>query len=113
VSEVHDLLPLQRKKVGSFLYPYGAFPDDEYEQQEGFETEYQTPDGEEPVGERYRTEALVSAEKLVPLFLDLCELLPERVFVSLERASADVYTRWDEFVSDEVPRQEFLEVFKA
>lgn len=111
MSDVHDLLPLQRKKVGSFLYPYGAFPDDDYEQQEGYETEYQTPGEDEPAGERYRTEALVSAEKLVPLFVELCGLLPPRIYVSLERASADVYKRWDEFVSDEVGREEFLEVF--
>lgn len=109
MSEAHELLPLVRKKVGSFLYPYGAFPDDEYEQVEGFETEYQS---EDEAGARYRTEILVSAEKLIPLFLELCELLPETVFVSLERASADVYSRWDEFVSGAVPREAFEEVLR-
>ena len=110
----HDLLPFVRKKVGDFLYPYGAFPDDDFEQHEGYESEYQTPTGEDdPTGERYRIEALVSAEKLVPLFLDLCQLLPARVFVSLERSSADMYSRWDEFVSDEVDREEFLEIFRG
>jgi hypothetical protein len=114
VSDVHDRLPFVRKKVGDFLYPYGAFPDDDFEQQEGYESEYQTPNGEEDSGtERYRVEAMVSAEKLVPLFLDLCELLPPRVFVSLERSSADMYSRWDEFVSEETDRDEFLEVFRA
>lgn len=111
MSDVHELLPFVRKKVGDFLYPYGSFPDDDFEQQEGYESEYQTPSGDEQV-ERYRIEVLVSAEKLVPLFLDLCALLPEQVVVSLERASADVYSRWDEFVSEEVGRQEFLELFR-
>lgn len=114
MADAHDLLPLVRKKVGDFLYPYGSFPDADFEQHEGFETEYQTPEGDEDeAGERYRTEILVSAEKLVPLFLDLCELLPERVHVSLERASADLYSRWDEFVSEEVERRDFLEIFRA
>ena len=109
-AESRDLLPLVRKKVGDFLYSYGTFPDDDFEQREGYETEYQTADGEE--GQRYRTEVLVSAEKLVPLFLDLVGLLPERVFVSLERASADLYRRWDEFTSAETSRTRFLEVFQ-
>jgi hypothetical protein len=114
LADAHELLPLVRKKVGDFLYPYGAFPDADFQQREGYETEYQTPsDDEEGDGERYRTEILVSAEKLVPLFVDLCELLPPRVHVSLERASADMYSRWDEFVSDEVDRSEFLDVFNA
>jgi hypothetical protein len=39
--------------------------------------------------------------------------LPARVFVALERASADAYSRWDEFVSDEVSREEFIETFQA
>jgi hypothetical protein len=112
VSDVHELLPFVRKKVGDYLYPYGAFPDDDYEQQEGYEAEYQTPADEEG-GERYRIEVLVSAEKLVPLFLELCELLPDELSVSLERASADVYSHWDEFISDEVSKEEFLETFRA
>jgi hypothetical protein len=112
LADAHDLLPLVRKKVGDFLYPYGSFPDTEFEQHEGYETEYQTPHDDDE-GERYRTEILVSAEKLVPIFLDLCELLPSRIHVSLERASADLYSRWDEFVSEEVDRADFLEIFKA
>ena len=98
------------RRWGDFLYSYGTFPDDDFEQREGYETEYQTADGEE--GQRYRTEVLVSAEKLVPLFLDLVGLLPDRVFVSLERASADLYRRWDEFTSAETSRTRFLEVFQ-
>lgn len=114
MSEAHEMMPLVRKKVGDFLYPYGSFPDEAFEQHEGYETEYQTPEGDEDAGgERYRIEILVSAEKLVPLFLDLCALLPEDVHVSLERASADVYSRWDEYVSDVVGKDEFLEIFKA
>lgn len=109
MSETYELLPLVRKKVGAFLYPYGAFPDDDYEQAEGYETEYRSDD---EAGARYRTEILVSAEKLVPLFLDLCQLLPETVCVSLERASADIYSRWDEFVSEQVPRQDFEAVLR-
>jgi hypothetical protein len=111
LSEVHERLPFVRKKVGDFLYPYGSFPDDDFEQQEGYESEYQSPQADEEGGERYRVEVLVSAEKLVALFGDLCTLLPQRVSVSLERASADAYSRWDEFVSDEISRQEFLDIF--
>jgi hypothetical protein len=113
VSELHDLLPLVRKKVGEYIYPYGAFPDDDYEQQEGYEVEYYTPEEDDPTGERYRIEVLVSAEKLVPLYLDLCTLLPESICVALERASEDAYSRWDEFMSDEVPRLRFLELFRT
>jgi len=117
LADAHELLPLVRKKVGDFLYPYGSFPNDPFEQHEGYETEYQSGggggDSEDEGGERYRTEILVSAEKLVPLFVELCELLPPRVHVSLERASADMYSRWDEFVSDEVERSEFLDIFHA
>lgn len=111
MSEIHERLPFIRKKVGDFLYPYGSFPDDDFEQLEGYESEYQTPQTEDESGERYRVEVLVSAEKLVGLFKDLCTLLPEQIFVSLERASADAYSRWDEFVSEEVPREEFLDLF--
>lgn len=112
MSDAQDLLPLVRKKVGEFLYPYGSFPDDAFEQVEGFETEYQSDDADED-GPRYRIEILVSAEKLVPLFLDLCRFLPSRVFVSMERASADMYSRWDEYLSEEVSSAEFLEMFRA
>ncbi|MFQ5600673.1 MAG: hypothetical protein ACE5G2_08965 [Candidatus Krumholzibacteriia bacterium] len=114
MSEFHELLPLIRKKVGSFLYPYGAFPDDEYEQEEGYESDYFTPDSDDPMGDRYRTVAVASAEKLVPLFLDLCELLPESVQVVLERASEDVYTERDVFLSESrVDRGQLMEVFQA
>jgi hypothetical protein len=110
VSDVHELLPFVRKKVGDFLYPYGSFPDEHFEQTEGYEAEFSAPESDASGG-RYRVEILVSAEKLVPLFLDLCAVLPERVRVSLDRASADLYSRWDEFVSEEVSRQEFLATF--
>jgi len=112
VADAQELLPLVRKKVGDFLYPYGSFPDDAFEQREGFETEYQSDSGEAD-GPRYRIEILVSAEKLVPLFLDLCRLLPAHVFVSMERASADMYSRWDEYLSEQVPSAEFVEMFRA
>ena len=97
MSERLELLPFVRKKVGDFLYPYGSFPDEQYEQPEGYEIEYHTPDADAEAGQHYRVEILVSAEKLVPLWLDLCTLLPERVRVSLDRTSADLYNRWDEF----------------
>jgi hypothetical protein len=114
VSQPQELLPLIRKKVGSFLYPYGSFPDDDYEQVEGYESDYFTPPDEEGSGERYRTVIMVSAEKLVPLFLDLCALLPQRVHVVMERASEDIYTERDVFVGEtEVTREQFIEVFKA
>jgi hypothetical protein len=114
VSETNELLPLIRKKVGDFLYPYGAFPDDDYEQVEGYRSEYFTPDADDQLGDRYRTTIVVSAEKIVPLFLDLCTLLPAHVHVVLERASEDIYTDRDVFVSDsEVDLEQFVEVFKA
>ena len=114
VSQPPELLPLVRKKVGAFLYPYGSFPDEDYEQAEGFESDYFTAPDEETVGERYRTVVVVSAEKLVPVFLELCQLLPERVHVVMERASEDIYTERDVFLSDtEVTREQFIEVFKA
>lgn len=111
MSERPELLPFVRKKVGDFLYPYGSFPDEHYEQHEGFELEDHTTDSEDGLGSHYRIEILVSAEKLVPLWLDLCTLLPERIRVSLDRTSADIYSRWDEFVSGDVSRQEFLSTF--
>ena len=114
MSQAQELLPLIRKKVGSFLYPYGTFPDEDYEQIEGYESDYFTAPDEEAVGDRYRTVVVVSAEKLVPLFLDLCALLPEQVHVVLERASEDIYTERDVFLSDsEVTREQFMEVFKT
>jgi hypothetical protein len=114
VAQAHELLPLIRKKVGGFLYPYGSFPDDDFEQGEGYESDYFTPGEQDPVGERYRTVAMVSAEKLVPIFLDLSALLPPEVHVVMERASEDVYTERDIFVSEEeVDREQFIEVFKT
>ncbi len=110
----HELLPLIRKKVGGFLYPYGAFPDDDYEQPEGYESDYFTPDGDDPMGDRYRTVVMVSAEKIVPVFVDLCQLLPPRVHAVMERASEDVYTERDIFLSEsELEREQFLEVLRA
>src|SRR5262245_36467818 len=113
MAERHELLPFIRKKVGQFLYPYGSFPETDFEQAEGYESEYQTQEQSAGEGERYRVEVLVSAEKLVPLFLDLCTLLPARVFVSLERASADAYSRWDDFVSEEIDKEDFVDFFRA
>lgn len=114
MSQAPELLPLVRKKVGGFLYPYGSFPDEDYEQLEGFESDYFTAAEEEAPGERYRTVVVASAEKLVPLYLDLCQLLPERVHVVMERASEDIYTERDVFLSDaEVTREQFIEVFRA
>lgn len=114
MSHAHELLPLIRKKVGGFLYPYGAFPDDDYKQTEGYEADYFTPDGDDPIGDRYRTVAMVSAEKIVPLFLDLCELLPDTVHAVMERASEDVYTERDVFLSEsELDLEQFVEVFRA
>ena len=114
MSQAHELLPLVRKKVGNFLYPYGSFPDEDYEQLEGYESDYFTAEDDEAPGDRYRTVVVVSAEKLVPLFLDLGQLLPERVHVVLERASEDIYTERDVFLSEsEVTREQFIEVFKA
>ncbi len=110
----HELLPLIRKKVGGFLYPYGAFPDEDYAQPEGYESDYFTPEGDDPMGDRYRTVVMLSAEKIVPVFVDLCGLLPEQVHPVMERASEDVYTERDVFVSDTVvDREQFLEVFRA
>lgn len=114
MSRTQELLPLIRKKVGGFLYPYGSFPDDEYEQLEGYESDYFTPPDDDAAGERYRTVVVVSAEKLVPLFLDLCGLLPPTVHVVMERASEDIYTERDVFLGEtEVTREQFIEVFKA
>lgn len=114
MSQAPELLPLVRKKVGSFLYPYGSFPDEDYEQMEGYESDYFTSADEETIGERYRTVIVLSAEKLVPVFLELCQLLPERVHVVMERASEDLYTERDVFLSDsEVTREQFIEVFRA
>ena len=110
----HERRPLIRKKIGDFLFPYGSFPDEEIEQGEGYETEFFTPPNEDQMGDRYRTVVMVSAEKIGPLFLDLCALLPARVHVVVERASEDVYTDRDVFVSEiEVEAEEFVEVFKA
>jgi hypothetical protein len=114
LSQTHELLPLIRKKVGDFLYPYGAFPDEDYEQAEGYESDYFTSGDDDPMGDRYRCVTVVSAEKLVPLFVELCALLPSRVHVVLERASEDVYTERDVFLSEsEVEREQFIDVFKA
>ena len=114
MSQAHELLPLIRKKVGGFLYPYGSFPDDDYEQPEGYESDYFTPDGDDPMGDRYRTVVMVSAEKIVPVFLDLCALLPEKVHAVMERASEDVYTERDIFLSGvELDLEHFVEVFRA
>jgi hypothetical protein len=114
LSKAHELLPLIRKGVGGFLYPYGAFPDDDYRQAEGYESDYFTPDGDDPMGDRYRTVTMVSAEKIVPLFLDLCELLPDKVHAVMERASEDVYTERDIFLSEsELDLDQFVEVFRA
>lgn len=114
MSETNELLPLIRKKVGSFLYPYGAFPDDDFEQREGYRMDFFAPGSEDPLGDRYRTVIIVSAEKIVPLFLDLCGLLPESIHVVLERASEDIYTDRDVFVSDtEITVEQFIEVFKT
>ncbi len=114
MSQAPELLPLVRKKVGDFLYPYGSFPDEDYEQLEGYESDYFTPPDDEATGDRYRTVVVVSAEKLIPLFLELCQLLPPKVHAVLERASEDIYTERDVFLSDtEVTREQFIEVFKA
>lgn len=114
MSQAHELLPLIRKKVGNFLYPYGAFPDDDYEQPEGYEADYFTPEGDDPMGDRYRTIVMVSAEKIIPVFLDLCALLPSHVHAVMERASEDVYTERDIFMSEsELELERFTEVFRA
>lgn len=110
----HERRPLIRKKVGDFLFPYGSFPDEDIAQIEGYQTEFFTPPTEDRMGDRYRTVAMASAEKIGPLFLDLCALLPARLHVVVERASEDVYTDRDVFISDiEVDADDFIEVFKA
>lgn len=110
----HELRPLIRKKVGDFLFPYGSFPDEEVTQVEGYETEFFPARPGDRMGDRFRTIALVSAEKIAPLFLDLCGLLPQRVSVVVERASEDVYVDRDVFVSEiDVDVDDFVEVFKT
>ena len=106
------LRPLIRKKVGEFLFPYGTFPDEDFTQVEGYHTEYFTSPTGDRIGDRYRTVLLVSAEKIAPIFLELCELLPDTVRVVLERASEDVYTDRDVFVSEiDVASEEFVGVY--
>jgi hypothetical protein len=110
----HESRPLIRKKIGDFLFSYGSFPDEDVPQVEGYETEFFTAPPEDRMGDRYRTIALVSAEKIGPIFLDLCALLPPHVSVVVERASEDVYLDRDVFISDiEVDAEDFIEVFKA
>lgn len=94
---------MRRYKTGSFIYPYGSYPETGFAQQEGYDVCYV----EEDSCNKYKI--ALSFEKLAPIFFRLAKLLPETVSFAIKIHSDDYKKNYDTYVSDkELPLDEFL-----
>ncbi|MBI4667287.1 MAG: hypothetical protein HY751_12865 [Nitrospinae bacterium] len=86
----------QRFKTGGFTFPFGVYPEEEFAQGEGYDSRYLETEG------CFYYEIMVSHERILPTFLALTNLLPDKVCLVVKIHSSDYYRDHDTYISEEI-----------
>jgi len=84
----------QRMKSKGFVYPFGAYPEEPFDQNAGFDSRFMEDRG------LYYYEIAVSHEKVLGVFLSLLRLLPKEAHVLAQVYTDDYFREYDNYISE-------------
>ncbi|MDH4185132.1 MAG: hypothetical protein OEV92_12970 [Nitrospinota bacterium] len=94
----------QRMVSQGFVYPFGAYPEEPFNQAMGYDSRYIEESG------LYNYEISVSHERVLSVFISLLGLLPGEARLITQIHSGDYYREYDAYVSDDpVPVTDLIE----
>jgi hypothetical protein len=103
VCKADESIP--RHETNGFKFPLGAYPIEPLSPKPGYTLQFEPADGGEEEGDleewpdRYIFDAVISAERVEPLFRMLMSLLPGRVYPILDVLGHDAYREIDPYIA--------------
>lgn len=111
---------IARMIVDGFQFPLGSYPVEEMKPKAGYTVQFEPADGDDEDGEweewpdRYVFDAVISAERVLPLCRTLLSIFPGRVYPILDVLGHDAYREIDPYISyDLIGVDRFIDALRS